>query len=31
MGNLDWLYLIENRDKWWVFVNVVMNYTVLDP
>ena len=25
---VDWIYLVQGRDKWWVFVNVVMNFRV---
>jgi hypothetical protein len=25
MGVMDWIDLKEDRDKWWAFVNAVMN------
>jgi hypothetical protein len=28
-GGLDWIYLIQDRDKWWPSVNAVMNFWVL--
>jgi len=26
--DLDWMHLVQNRDKWQVFVNTVMNLQV---
>jgi len=28
MGGMDWIDLIQNRDRWWELVNVVMNLRV---
>jgi hypothetical protein len=27
-GGVDWIYLAQNRDRRWVFVNAVMNLRV---
>jgi hypothetical protein len=27
-GDLDWIGLAEDRDRWWALVNVVMNFWV---
>jgi len=24
-GDMDWIYLAKERDKWWALVNAVMN------
>jgi hypothetical protein len=29
MGGVDWMDLAQNRDRWWAFVNSVMNLRVL--
>jgi hypothetical protein len=28
MGGMDWIDLVQDRDRWWVVVNVVMNLVV---
>jgi hypothetical protein len=28
-GDIDWIELIQDRDRWWASVNAVMN--LLDP
>jgi hypothetical protein len=28
MGGTDWIELAEDRDRWWAFVNGVMNLWV---
>jgi hypothetical protein len=28
MGDLDWLDLAQDRDRWWALVKVVMNFRV---
>jgi hypothetical protein len=28
MGGRDWIYLVQDRDEWQAFVNVVMNLWV---
>ena len=28
MGRMDWIDLAQDRDRWWVLVNVVMNLRV---
>ena len=28
-GRMDWIELARDRDRWWVLVNVVMNFRVL--
>jgi len=25
---MDWIYLVQNRDQWWILVNVVINFRV---
>jgi len=25
-GGMDWIYLADNRDRWWAVVNAVMNF-----
>jgi ribosome biogenesis protein Nip4 len=27
-GGLDWIDLTKGRDRWWVVVNAVMNFSV---
>jgi hypothetical protein len=27
-GGMDWIYLAQNRCRWWALVNVVMNLRV---
>jgi hypothetical protein len=27
-GDMDWIELAQDRDRWWVLVNVVMNLQV---
>jgi hypothetical protein len=27
-GGMEWIDLVQDRDKWWVFVNKVMNIRV---
>jgi hypothetical protein len=27
-GSMDWIDLVRDRDKWWAFVNAVMNLQV---
>ena len=27
-GGMDWIELAQDRDRWWVLVNVVMNLRV---
>ena len=27
-GGMDWIVLAQNRDRWWAFVNAVMNLLV---
>jgi len=29
MGGIDWMDMAEDRDKWWVLGNAVMNLWVL--
>jgi hypothetical protein len=26
-GGIDWIELVEGRDRWWALVNAVMNHT----
>jgi len=28
MGGIEWIDLVQNRDRWWAFVNPVMNLLV---
>jgi hypothetical protein len=28
-GGMDWIDLVQNRDRWWVVVNAVMKLRVL--
>jgi hypothetical protein len=28
MGDVDWIDLAEDRDKWWTLANAVMNLRV---
>ena len=28
MGGIDWIDLAQDRDRWWVLVNAVMNLRV---
>jgi hypothetical protein len=30
-GNVDWIQLALDRDRWWALVNTVMNLRVLAP
>jgi hypothetical protein len=30
-GNVDWIQLAQDRDRWWALVNTVMNLQVLAP
>jgi hypothetical protein len=27
-GGIDWIYLAQDRDRWWALVNAVMNLRV---
>jgi hypothetical protein len=31
LGDVDWIRLSEDRDRWWAVVRVVMNLRVLAP
>jgi hypothetical protein len=28
MGDMDWIQLAQDRDRWWALVNAVMNLRV---
>jgi hypothetical protein len=28
VGNMDWIYLVQVRDRWLALVNVVLNFPV---
>jgi hypothetical protein len=28
VGDMDWIYLVLDRDRWWALVIVVMNFPV---
>jgi hypothetical protein len=28
-GVMEWIDLAQNKDRWWVFVNAIMNFRVL--
>jgi hypothetical protein len=30
-GGVEWIRLIQDRDRWWALVNTVMNLRVLTP
>jgi hypothetical protein len=30
-SKMEWIHLAQDRDRWWAFVNVVMNIQVLAP
>jgi hypothetical protein len=30
-GNIEWIHLAEDRDRWWAVVNAVMNLRILAP
>jgi hypothetical protein len=30
-GNVEWIQLAQDRDRWQAFVNTVMNFGVLAP
>jgi hypothetical protein len=30
-GSVDWIQLAQDRDRWWAFVNTVINLRVLAP
>jgi hypothetical protein len=30
-GSVDWIQLAQDRDRWWAFVNTVMNQRILAP
>jgi hypothetical protein len=30
-GSVDWIQLAQDRDRWWAFVNTVMNLWVMAP
>jgi hypothetical protein len=27
-GDVDWIHLVQDRDRWWALVNTVMNLRV---
>jgi hypothetical protein len=27
-GDVDWIHLVQDRDRWWALVNMVMNFRV---
>jgi hypothetical protein len=30
-GSVEWIQLAQDRDRWWAFVNTVMDVGVLAP
>jgi hypothetical protein len=31
LGGVEWIQLVQNRDRWWAVVNAAMNLRVLMP
>jgi hypothetical protein len=31
LGDVDWILLAQDRDRWWAVVSAVMNLRVLAP